>query len=73
MMDITFDEVQHIRYPYWIDYVYDRIICHIRYPCCIDSLYDFTRIVRVTCVLFHEHLFLMFFVSIFGIFKYDLI
>ena len=69
-MDIPFDEV---RYPYLIDRVYDNILGHIRYPCWIDSLYEFTRIVRVTCIIFHEHLFMMFLVSIFGICKYDLI
>ena len=65
-MDILFDDV---RYPYCIDCVYDTIIWHICYPCWIDSLYDFTRIVRVTCVLFREYLFLVFLVSIFVIWK----
>ena len=62
MTKIPFDEV---RYPYWIDCVYGTIIWHIQYPCWIDSFYDFKRIVRGTCVIFYEHLFLMFIVSIF--------
>ena len=67
MLDmITFDEV---RYPYWIDCVYDTIIRHIRYVRWIDSLYDFMRIVRVTCVILHKNIFLMFLVSIFGIYN----
>ena len=64
IMDIPFDEV---RYPYCIDCVYDKIIWHILCPYWIDSLYDFTRIVRIACIIYHENLFMMFIVSIFGL------